>query len=179
VGRPFGSKSRRTQTIFYCIICDSSNLEGQVPVFISPRNRVVQLYLWVPFSAPLTTRTATNGEQRDRIRLFSCLKTRKSTVKDLFRDCHKWGPNESTSGPAPRLLADNENLKTETTMSTCHILMHMVQAHQEYNMPGRHGDRWSTDSKDEKLMLHLVRDPRRRKPLWGPRHRWNENNAGE
>jgi hypothetical protein len=30
--------------IFYCLIWDSPNLEGQVPVFISPRNRVVQLY---------------------------------------------------------------------------------------------------------------------------------------
>jgi hypothetical protein len=31
--------------IFYCSnFLDSSNLEGQVPVFISPRNRVVQLY---------------------------------------------------------------------------------------------------------------------------------------
>jgi hypothetical protein len=39
-----GSKSRRTQTIFYCLIWDSPNLEGQVPVFISPRNRVAQLH---------------------------------------------------------------------------------------------------------------------------------------
>jgi hypothetical protein len=30
--------------IFYCLIWDSPNLEGQVPVFIFPRNRVVQLY---------------------------------------------------------------------------------------------------------------------------------------
>jgi hypothetical protein len=30
--------------IFYCLLWDSLNLEGQVPVFISPRNRVVQLY---------------------------------------------------------------------------------------------------------------------------------------
>jgi hypothetical protein len=28
--------------LFYCLIWDSSNLEGQVPVFISPRNRVAQ-----------------------------------------------------------------------------------------------------------------------------------------
>jgi hypothetical protein len=31
-------------TIFYYLIWDSPNLEGQVPVFISPRNRVAQLY---------------------------------------------------------------------------------------------------------------------------------------
>jgi hypothetical protein len=30
--------------IFYCLIWDPPNLEGQVPVFISPRNRVAQLY---------------------------------------------------------------------------------------------------------------------------------------
>jgi hypothetical protein len=30
--------------ISYCLIWDSFNLEGQVPVFISPRNRVAQLY---------------------------------------------------------------------------------------------------------------------------------------
>jgi hypothetical protein len=32
-------------SIFYCLyFCDSPNLEVQVPVFISPRNRVTQLY---------------------------------------------------------------------------------------------------------------------------------------
>jgi hypothetical protein len=31
-------------TILYCLIWDSPNLEGQVPIFISPRNRVAQLY---------------------------------------------------------------------------------------------------------------------------------------
>jgi hypothetical protein len=38
------SESLRPVIIFYCLIWDSPNLEGQVPVFISPRNRVVQLY---------------------------------------------------------------------------------------------------------------------------------------
>jgi hypothetical protein len=32
------------ETILYCLIWDSPNLEGQVPIFISPRNRVAQLY---------------------------------------------------------------------------------------------------------------------------------------
>jgi hypothetical protein len=32
-------------TIFYCLIGDSINLEGQVPVFISLRNRLAKLYL--------------------------------------------------------------------------------------------------------------------------------------
>jgi hypothetical protein len=31
-------------TILYCLIRDSPNLNGQVPVFISPMNRVAQLY---------------------------------------------------------------------------------------------------------------------------------------
>jgi hypothetical protein len=39
-----GSKSRRTHDHFYCLILDSPNMEGQVPVFIYPRNRVAQLY---------------------------------------------------------------------------------------------------------------------------------------
>jgi hypothetical protein len=42
---PLGSESRGTQTIFFVPkFWDSSNLEGQVPVFISPRNRMAQLY---------------------------------------------------------------------------------------------------------------------------------------
>jgi hypothetical protein len=38
--------------ILYCLIWDSPNLEGQVPVFISPRNRVAQLYPWALGSPP-------------------------------------------------------------------------------------------------------------------------------
>jgi hypothetical protein len=46
--------------IFYCLICDSPNLEGQVPIFMSPRNRVAQFTPghWVPL-ASLMTRRAT------------------------------------------------------------------------------------------------------------------------
>jgi hypothetical protein len=33
-------------TILYCLIWDFLDLECQVPVFISPRNRVAQLYPW-------------------------------------------------------------------------------------------------------------------------------------
>jgi hypothetical protein len=39
-----GRSIAELKTIFYCLIWDSPNLEGQVPVFISPRNRVAQLY---------------------------------------------------------------------------------------------------------------------------------------
>jgi hypothetical protein len=31
-------------TIFHCLIGDSPNLEGQVPVLISPRNMVAEFY---------------------------------------------------------------------------------------------------------------------------------------
>jgi hypothetical protein len=31
-------------TLYYCLIWESSNLGDQVPTFISPRNRVAQLY---------------------------------------------------------------------------------------------------------------------------------------
>jgi hypothetical protein len=44
--QPFSDLSPMGLTsIFYCLyFLDSPNLEGQVPVFISPRNRVAQLY---------------------------------------------------------------------------------------------------------------------------------------
>jgi hypothetical protein len=41
---PLGRSSAELTAIFYCLIWDSPNLEGQVPVFISPRNKVAQLY---------------------------------------------------------------------------------------------------------------------------------------
>jgi hypothetical protein len=41
--------SERT-SIFYCLISDSPSLEGQVPVFISPWNKMAQLYPRVPSS---------------------------------------------------------------------------------------------------------------------------------
>jgi hypothetical protein len=39
-----GRSPAELTTIFYCLVWDSPNLEGQVPLFISPRNRVAQLY---------------------------------------------------------------------------------------------------------------------------------------
>jgi hypothetical protein len=57
-----GSESRETRDhILLSQIRDSPNLEGQVPVFISPRNRVAHFTprYWVPFSSPPTTRSAT------------------------------------------------------------------------------------------------------------------------
>jgi hypothetical protein len=40
----WGRSPAELTAIFYCLIWDSPNLEGQVPIFISPRNRVAQLY---------------------------------------------------------------------------------------------------------------------------------------
>jgi hypothetical protein len=39
-----GRSPAELTTIFYCLIWDSPNLEGQVSVFISPRNKEAQLY---------------------------------------------------------------------------------------------------------------------------------------
>jgi hypothetical protein len=39
-----GRSPAELTALFYCLIWDSLNLEGRVPVFISPRNRVAQLY---------------------------------------------------------------------------------------------------------------------------------------
>jgi hypothetical protein len=39
-----GRSPAELTAMFYCLIWDSPNLAGQVPVFISPRNRVAQLY---------------------------------------------------------------------------------------------------------------------------------------
>jgi hypothetical protein len=49
-------------TTFYCLRFETPpNLVGQVPIFITPRNRVVRYTPthWVPFSSPPTTHRAT------------------------------------------------------------------------------------------------------------------------
>jgi hypothetical protein len=42
-----GRSPAELMAIFHCLIWSSSNLEIQVPIFISSRNRVAQLYPWV------------------------------------------------------------------------------------------------------------------------------------
>jgi hypothetical protein len=63
-------------------IRDSPNLEGEVPVFISPRNSVAQLYprQWVPFSSPRMARRA-------RVEVFELASThgRWLSYLDVFR----------------------------------------------------------------------------------------------
>jgi hypothetical protein len=39
-----GSRRSEPITTLYCLIWDSPNLEGQAPVFVSPRKKVTQLY---------------------------------------------------------------------------------------------------------------------------------------
>jgi hypothetical protein len=58
-----GQSPAELTAIFYCLIWDPPNLEGHVPVFISPRNRVAKLYPghWAPFLSPLTTRRDYGG----------------------------------------------------------------------------------------------------------------------
>jgi hypothetical protein len=41
-----GRSPAELKATYYCLIWDSPNLEGQVPIFISPRNRMVQLRPW-------------------------------------------------------------------------------------------------------------------------------------
>jgi hypothetical protein len=66
-----GPKYRRIQTIIYCLIWDSPNLEGQVPVFISPRNRVVQLH-----SRALDSLFIALTNRRDMVEVFQPASTR-------------------------------------------------------------------------------------------------------
>jgi hypothetical protein len=51
-----GQSPSELTIIFYSVIWDSTNLEAEVPVFISPRNRLAQLYPghWIPILSPLT-----------------------------------------------------------------------------------------------------------------------------
>jgi hypothetical protein len=67
-------------TIFYSLIWDSPNLESQVPVFISSRNRVAQLYPRALGSllSPLATRRAT-------VEVFwpACTRVRFSSVREM------------------------------------------------------------------------------------------------
>jgi hypothetical protein len=50
-----GPSPTELTTIFYCLFGDSPNLEGQVPVFIAPKNRVAQLYSWALGSLIITS----------------------------------------------------------------------------------------------------------------------------
>jgi hypothetical protein len=62
-----GSESSGThEHIFLPLIRDSQNLECQFHLFISPRNRVAQLYTlkhWVPFSSLPTARSRCRGHE--------------------------------------------------------------------------------------------------------------------
>jgi hypothetical protein len=81
-----GSKSAELLTIFYCLIWDSPNLKGQVPIFISIRNRVAQLYPrhWVPFMLPLTTHRST-VDILTRLQMGYSLSVSRSKVKVILR----------------------------------------------------------------------------------------------
>jgi hypothetical protein len=59
-----GRSPAEITAIFYCLIWDFPNLEAQVPVFISPRNRVAQLYpraLGSPFVVSYDTQGSGGG----------------------------------------------------------------------------------------------------------------------
>jgi hypothetical protein len=71
-----GWSSAELATILYCLIWDSPNLEGQVPVFVSSRNRVAQLYPRALGSllSPLTTRRDYVGSILTRLRTGLAIK---------------------------------------------------------------------------------------------------------
>jgi hypothetical protein len=77
-----GRSSAELTTIFYCLIWDSPNLEGQVPVFISPR--VAQSYPWALGSllSPLTTRRATVEVQNRVFRTIGNF-PRGTSIRDM------------------------------------------------------------------------------------------------
>jgi hypothetical protein len=81
------SRGAHDHTIFTRILLsqirDSPNLEGQVPVFISPRNRVARLYPQAPPSPPTTRRAAV--EVFDQASTEECITgLAKSELKLLY-----------------------------------------------------------------------------------------------
>jgi hypothetical protein len=63
--------------LFYCLIWDFPNLEAQVPVFISSRKKVAQLYLWA--LGPIFVASC------DSQGYSGCILTRLPTGEGLFR----------------------------------------------------------------------------------------------
>jgi hypothetical protein len=53
--------------IFYCLIWDSPNLEGQVPIFISLKNRVAQLYPRAPGSFSVSSYDSSQSQSQSYI----------------------------------------------------------------------------------------------------------------
>jgi hypothetical protein len=84
-----GSKSRRTQTLFYCLVWDSPNLEGQVSV--CPSRTEWPSYTpgyWVPFSSPLTTRRTTVEVSNPPPHVFNRLRSFHSLLNIWhYTDC--------------------------------------------------------------------------------------------
>jgi hypothetical protein len=94
------SESRRTHDhILLSQIRDSPNLEVQVPVFISPRNRLAQLYTrhWVPFSSSLTT-------HRAMVEVFVPASTRVLYPLPCSANCLQDNPSARTTQKTQPLL---------------------------------------------------------------------------
>jgi hypothetical protein len=103
--------------MLYCLIWDSPNLEGQVPVFISPRNKVAQLYPWalgslyvVSYDSPLTTRRATvevfqpSPYLEGLVPVYIAFRNRmvQSKVKSVSKSRYDWRPvNQYVPVPSP------------------------------------------------------------------------------
>jgi hypothetical protein len=88
--QPFSDLSpTRLMSIVYCLhFWDSPNLEGQVPVFISPRNRVAQLYPRALGFSPLCN-IYWHVKCRHKCSR-GCATWREKEVCSLYRQMAKW-----------------------------------------------------------------------------------------
>jgi hypothetical protein len=97
-----GPNRAESVTILCCLIWDSSNLEGQVPLFISPRNRVIPPGIGFPLRRPLRLSGLwwrySNPSPTWRAQLYKHLTpcwvkrkvTRRYAVKYCYETCIQW-----------------------------------------------------------------------------------------
>jgi hypothetical protein len=102
-----GPSSAELATIFYCLIWDSSNLEGQVPLPIFPRNKVAQLYV---------RGTGFLGLERGPLSLVSTIEEllrRKSTGSSL--ETREYGSRDPSRWPRGILYQQKLALPSPTS----------------------------------------------------------------
>jgi hypothetical protein len=81
-----GRSPTELTAIFYCLIWDSPNLEGQVPVFISPRNMLAQLYPRALMAAGHSYIASARTEQRTPL-TTALLLLRTCLLRPLRSNC--------------------------------------------------------------------------------------------
>jgi hypothetical protein len=108
-------------SILYCLIWDSRNLEGQVPVFISPRNRVAQLYPRALGRSVSHNNSCTNT--RHQTESMRC--NNKYAVKNCGEACRE--RDYTTTGGDNLLQKCNQQTKS---LITFHVLYTTVRTLQ-------------------------------------------------